>query len=466
MTFRGRLLSAATLVTLVTLGIALAAIYLSVNDSQEDQLDAALLHEALEEARESASKGGDELVISSRPGPMANDVGPLTKFAVIYGPDSRVIAATPAFGGNVPPAGFWHHPLGEPFNAWIGKEHLRAVRVPVPGHEGVVLVLAAPRADLDGDARFLARANLLILGIAVIWTVGLGGWLLRRLTRDHDRIIAVARRVAAGDLTARVGAGSNDREIAQLGRDIDEMIERIGQLVVSQQRFIAHAAHELRSPLTTLYGELSLALRKERSAAAYRLAVEEALASTRQLRDLTEDLLTLARLGAGQTQPPEPVHVLEVAKTALQSVGGLLAQRPLEVSVKGDALLVAGHPRDLERLLRNLLENALQHAKQRVEVTVQAEPTPLVRVIDDGPGILPEDLPRIFEPFYRGARDRADRNTGTGLGLAIASEIARLHGATLQASNGTTGATFVLQFQAAVSSGSSTNTSPPSITTG
>lgn len=467
MTFRGRLLSAATLVTLVTLGIALVAIYLSVNDSQEDQLDAALLREAYEEARETASKGGDELVISSRPGPMANDVGPLTKFAVIYGAESQVIAATPAFGNDVPPAGFWRHPLGEPFNAWIGKEHLRAVRVPVPGHEGVVLVLAAPRADLDGDARFLARANLLILGIAVIWTVGVGGWLLRRLTRDHDRIIAVARRVSAGDLTARVGAGSHDREIAQLGRDIDEMIERIGLLVVSQQRFIAHAAHELRSPLTTLYGELSLALRKQRTADEYRAAMEEALASTRQLRDLTEDLLTLARLGAGPLQPGVRVPLRSVVDAAVASVGGLLAERPVRVVVQGDDVAVEGQARDLERLLRNLIENAIQHASSEVMVTLTALPDPRVLVTDDGPGIQAEDLPRIFEPFYRGARDRAERNAGTGLGLAIASEIARLHGATLGASTTARGAAFVVQFQAsAASSGSSMNTSPASTTTG
>jgi two-component system heavy metal sensor histidine kinase CusS len=448
MTFRGRLITAATLVTLLTLGIALGAIYLSVNDSQQDQLDAALVHEAREEAQESASQGGDELVISQRPGPMANDVGPLTKYAVIYGPDGRVIAATPSFAGDVPPATTWRHRLEEPFNAWVGKEHLRAVRVAVPHHPGTILVLGAPRADLDGDATFLARAMLLVLGTAVVWTITLGTWLIHRLTRDHDRIIAVARLVAAGDLSARVGRRGPDREIAQLGHDIDEMIERLSLLVASQQRFIAHAAHELRSPLTTLYGELSLALRKDREAEAYRKAIVEALASTKQLKDLAEDLLALARLGAGPAEVPAHVSLLALAHEAASASAWVATPRQVVIQVSGQEAMVAGQPRDLLRLLRNLLENAARHATPSGRVTVEVQHDgsyATVTVMDDGVGVQPQDRERLFEPFFRGNEDRAGGEGGAGLGLAIAAEIARLHGGSVQLLASDQGATFAVR---------------------
>jgi two-component system heavy metal sensor histidine kinase CusS len=441
------LVTAASAVSLLTLGAALTAIYLSVNYAQQIQLDDALLAEAQEEASEAASQGGDKLVISNRPGPMANDVGPLTKYAAIYAPDGRVLASTPTFRGQPPPADAWSTSRNTPFDAWANGEHLRAVRVSVPDYPGTHLLLAAPCADLDGDASFLGNAMLLILGVAVVWTIALGWWIVHRLTRDHDRIIAVARRVAAGDLSARVGRGGHDREIAQLAHDIDEMIERLSHLVGSQQRFIAHAAHELRSPLTTLYGELSLALRKERDTAAYRATIEEALASTRRLKDLAEDLLALARLGAGPVELFEPVDLRVVAERAIDESAWICRPRQVNVVFDGQPVTVAGHERDLARLVRNLVENAGHHARREVSVCVRLDgPAASLRVSDDGEGVRDEDRERLFEPFYRGATDRSQADSGgAGLGLAIAREIARMHGGELRLLASETGAVFELR---------------------
>jgi two-component system heavy metal sensor histidine kinase CusS len=288
----------------------------------------------------------------------------------------------------------------------------------------------------------------LVLGTAVVWTIALGTWLIHRLTRDHDRIIAVARQVAAGDLSARVGRRGPDREIAQLGHDIDEMIDRLSLLVASQQRFIAHAAHELRSPLTTLYGELSLALRKDRDADTYREAIAEALASTRQLKDLAEDLLALARLGAGPAEVPVHVTLLALAKEAAVASAWVATPRNVVIQVSGRDVTVAGQPRDLVRLLRNLLENAARHAAPSGQVTVAIQDDgqwATVTVADDGLGVQPQDRERLFEPFYRGSEDRAGGVGGAGLGLAIAAEIARLHGGSVQLLAGDQGATFVVR---------------------
>ena len=110
----------------------------------------------------------------------------------------------------------------------------------------------------------------LVFIVAVAWTVGVATWMVRMLTRNQRRIAEVVRRVAAGDLSARVGALEASGDEARLVRDLDDMIERLSNLFSAQRVFIAHAAHELRSPLTALYGELALALRRSRDAEEYR----------------------------------------------------------------------------------------------------------------------------------------------------------------------------------------------------
>ncbi|MBK9263660.1 MAG: HAMP domain-containing protein [Polyangiaceae bacterium] len=185
--------------------------------------------------------------------------------------------------------------------------------------------------------------------VAVAWSVLLATWIVRRLTREHEAITLVVRRVAAGDLAARVATRSGDAETAQLGRDINEMIERLDVLVASQQRFIAQAAHELRSPLTTLYGELSHALRKARDAETYRKAIEEAHDAARRLKLVTEDLLALARLGSDVRDPPEAVDVLQRVHAATDAVAWEAKERDTTIEVRGAAVSVMGHSRNIER---------------------------------------------------------------------------------------------------------------------
>jgi len=430
MSLRTRFVGAVSVMTMVTLGGAFAAISVAVNAFQERQLDEALRAEAAEEAREASALGGDELAISDRPGPAANDVGPLTKYGAIFAPDGRVLAATPTFYDEPPLL----ESLGEGgrrcFDLWFRREHLRGVLVPIPGHPGTRLLLAAPRADLDGDSSFLARVMFIVFFVAVGWTALLATWIVRRLTREHAAITLVARRVTAGDLSARVAPSTGDAEIAQLGRDINEMIERLDVLVSSQQQFIAQAAHELRSPLTTLYGELSHALRKGRDAEAYRRAIEEALGAARRLKLMTEDLLALARLGADVRDLPERMSVLERVRAAAEGVTWEAQERSTQLSIRGVDARISGHPRNIERLLRNLIENAVRHSPVggTVEVVVERRGDAIeVAVSDEGPGIPEADRERIFEPFYRGVRERAEDMPGAGLGLTIARQIARSH---------------------------------------
>jgi len=451
MSLHTRYVVAISAITLVTLGGAFAAVSISVNASQQRQLDLALAEEAREEAAEAAVLGGDELAISDRPGPAANDVGPLTKYGALYGPDGTIIAQTESWQGR-PPALAELGPVGAPsFDLWSDEEHLRGSLVEIPAHPGVTMLLAAPRGDLDGDARFLMRAMAAVFGIALLWTILVAVAVVRRLTHGHQRIAAVARRVAAGDLDARIRMQRGDPEVVQLAQDLDTMIGRLGLLIGSQQRFIANAAHELRSPLTTLYGELSHALRRARDNAEYERVIREALAATQRLRRLTEDLLEVARVGAIE-MATQQVDLRELSEEAAALVTVEAEAREVRILWDGPSSRVLGHGNDLVRLLRNLLENAVRHSPAGGRVTVRYQDLGRhieVSVRDEGPGLAEVDRERIFEAFYRGAHERATNDSGTGLGLTIAQEIARAHGGELRLVDRGPGACFVLELPAA-----------------
>lgn len=430
MSLRVRYTAAISAITLVTLGGAFAAVSQAVNASQERQLDLALVHEAREEAAEADALGGDELAISGRPGPAANDVGPLTKYAIIYDRAGAVIDQTPSWRRHPPARASLPAPGSPCFDLYSEEEHLRAVHVDLLAHPGVSLLLAAPRTDLDGDARFLARAMATAFGIAALWTVLVALVVVGRLTRAHRMIADVARRVAGGDLDARIRLQRGSSEVVQLARDLDAMIDRLGLLLGHQQRFIANAAHELRSPLTTLYGELSHALRRSREPAEYERAIREALDSTARLRRMAEDLLAVARMGADGDGPTEPVMLAEVTEEAIALVRAEADRAGVAIVREGPDARLLARPPDLVRLVRNLLENAIRHSPPRGRVTLRARATAEhveLRVIDEGHGVAPAERERIFEAFYRGAPERA-AGGGTGLGLTIAREIARAHG--------------------------------------
>ncbi len=453
MSFRSRLVGAVSGVTVLTLGGAFFAVLQLMNGEQQRQLDVALRAEARQEAREAAHGGdGAALMISDGPGPYGNDIGPLTKYGAIFAGDGRLLSSTETFNGRVPRLDDLRHPPGECFDLWFHREHLRAVLMDVPGHPGNLLMLAAPRLDLDSDAAFLRRAMIIVFAVAVAWAVALAMWIVRRLTRGHAAVAGVARRVADGDLSARVQPDASDPEMAQLARDVNQMIERLAKLLQTQEEFITHAAHELRSPLTTLNGELSHALRKARDSDGYRLAIASALESAQRLKGLAENLLSLARIDGTADEPRDPLWLNEVIEHARRAVAPEAEGGGVSIEIDDEACAVTGNARDLERLFCNLLENAIRHSPRNGLVRVEIARAPSgrrveVRIADDGHGIAAVERERVFEPFYRSPG--AYGIPGHGLGLAIARKIARAHGGEVRLGDSDKGACFVVDMPAA-----------------
>jgi len=425
MTVYARMTLALTLLTVVTLGVAFAAISAILDRYQERQLDHALLAVARAEAAEAPA---NRFSFSARPGPAANDVGPLEKYGVIYDERGTVLAATQPFDARQPPLReFRAARPSVPFDFAFGDGRYRGVVVPVPRYPSRHVLLAASREDLDGDSRFLRRAMAIALAVSVAWLVGAIAWLVRKSMREHRRIAETLHRIASGDVDARVPAEVSDRELRRLGSDIDEIAERLAKLVQQQRRFIAHAAHELRSPLAALYGEIQQALRRERSPEDYRRSLTFLLKASGRLKQLADDLLELAR-AEQLPKRPIPVSAATTLADVVESLEPLAKGKNVVIERGPEDALVCATPDDVGRILRNLLDNAIRHSPEGgiVRLGVEAGDPVRVHVHDQGPGVPASERESIFEPFYRARAARADTE-GAGLGLAIARELARKH---------------------------------------
>ena len=340
---------------------------------------------------------------------------------------------------------------GAAFDLTVRERPLRGVIVPLSGRR--VLLYAASREAVDEDLRFLLRVLPVLFLAALACTAVVSSWLGRRLAGDVVRIGEVARAVTDGNLAARVGENARGaRETYELGKDLDEMVARLAALLEAQRRFAVDAAHELRSPIATLRGEIQLALRRDRSAESYRKILEELLGDVEALTRLAEDLLALSR-AEGVQAASEQATAREIVDDALWMAQGLLSDCGATCQViereGAGAVHVRGSRGELARVVRNLLDNAIRYGARggpiAVELSADAEHVH-VAVVDHGPGVSPGEREAIFSAFHRGAQGLRAGKDGAGLGLFIAREIARAHrGDVTIDSQVAEGARFVLE---------------------
>lgn len=316
-----------------------------------------------------------------------------------------------------------------------------ALSVVVPGAVAGAVYAHYPRAL----AHPFDLALLVAAGASSIWGIALSTWLVVRVTRAHDAIVAVTGRVVAGDFEARVAKVSPSGRDGDIGRAIDATIAALDRLATSQRHFVAHAAHGLRRPVEALRDELTPLARGEEASAD---AAGRAWESAHRLVLLADDLLAVDRIGVTLRDPA--VHSLrEVSLAALEPIRADARARGVTLGVDGDGR-VRGRASDLQRLVRHLLENAVRHSPSGAPVRVIIRDDPpcvTLRVRDQGPGIAAADRARVFEPFALAAAVRDDPSKG--LGLAIVREIARAHGgdATLDPPDpARRGATFAVRF--------------------
>jgi len=293
--------------------------------------------------------------------------------------------------------------------------------------------------------------------IAVI-SSGLVCYLLARsMTRPVTRLRQAAQSLAAGDLTARTGApaGGPRGEMVELMRDFDRMAERIEGLVDSQSRLLKDVSHELRSPLARL--SVALGLARQRATPEVESSLNRIELEADRLNQLIQRLLTISRLESGtdglrRTRLSLRELVEQVAHDAEYETPGRGCRVTAITSPDAadtdeneyDEFLVDGDPDLLRSAVENVVRNATRYTTEGTTVEVRLERQQaangdgeeiIVRVLDCGPGVPDQALPKIFEPFYRLDDARNRQTGGAGLGLSIADRAIRLHGGQLRASN-------------------------------
>jgi signal transduction histidine kinase len=284
------------------------------------------------------------------------------------------------------------------------------------------------------------RSTLASLGL-FLGVTGLSIWLIaallcRRLSRRAlaplSRMVASARGLDATDPGWFLEEAGTGDELDELGHAFNDLLSRLSVAFQRYRRFSSDASHQLRTPLTALIGQIEVALRQQRTPEEYRRVLWSALDQSVHLAQIVESLLFLARAEADAALPEVQVLDLHEWAAAYLSAPTLLVPADRIVHQRGDApVFVLAHPPLLGQLLGNLLDNSVKYGGSHAPIVVETGAegdSALLAVRDEGPGIPPDDLPHILEPFYRSARARRQVGQGVGLGLAVVDRIARALG--------------------------------------
>jgi signal transduction histidine kinase len=365
---------------------------------------------------------------------------------VVYDSQSRVVMASDP-GGRVER---WPVAPRDALNRAIdGRENQAVVRqgtrrtlvmlFPLESGDGSllgVLEVAGSLELVDSVRTQLSIALGVGMLLAVLVAGALSGLAGRLALGPLERMVRVTRHIAGGDLTVRVKLQRGD-EVGELAAAFDQMVERLEAAFAAQRQLVSDAAHELRTPLNGLAGTLEIVqvglARGDLDGARRLLASVEG--ELDRLGRLVNDLLTLSSLDERSPAPMGPVALVPVLRDVVRRARILAPDHEI-VTRLDQPLTVVGNRDQLERIFTNLLDNAVKYTPSpgHVEVALgvvgsRAE----VTVADSGRGIPPDELPHIFDRFYRADRARARQHGGAGLGLAIVQAIVSAHGGQIAA---------------------------------
>lgn len=346
--------------------------------------------------------------------------------------------------------------------AAFGRHPQEAVSYSTPVEQDgqVVATLQAEVPAVGVDRGFLRLFNLTLAVAGIVSVLGIvlvATWIAGRLTRPLHDVADAARRLEAGDSTARA-SGGDDRESAELAEAFNAMADRLERSEMLRRRAASDIAHDLATPATVLESQLQAMVDGVIPTDGTNL--EAARSTAAALGGVVADIGDLARSEAAPLQArPEAVDLALALPDIAASLDGARRARDIRVEVTAGAAVVAwADPGHLGRAIRNVVANAIAHSPSGGTVTVAAERVGGVirlRVTDQGPGIAPADVEHVFERFYRADAARATdpatgRPAGLGLGLTIARELLAANGGRIGVERtGPSGTTFLIEVPAA-----------------
>jgi signal transduction histidine kinase len=336
---------------------------------------------------------------------------------------------------------------------WNGVTYraMRATHVPVLDREvganfrpqTLTIVYAAPMLAIQSQTRhaaeFITIGSIILLAV----TLPLALWGIRRGLDPLNQLAAQAAQVSVKNWEFRPpGAASQTEELIPLTNAMTTMVERLRQSFLLQGQFLGNAAHELKTPVAILKSTLQSLLYRERSPAEYRKGLEGSLEDLGRLEQLLQYMLRLARaeqwaIGPQGRELPA-VDIGATCQNVIERLRSLADSRHMRIELSANGpVMFRADPEDLQLVWTNLLENAVRYSNPGSSVEVMVSRNnggpAQVEFHDHGPGIPAEELPHIFERFYRGDPSRTRSTGGFGLGLAIAKALVEAYGGTIRA---------------------------------
>ncbi|RDB06792.1 sensor histidine kinase [Runella aurantiaca] len=427
----------AVLVASIMLAFSLSVYYL-YNQFREQEFNKRLRDKALTTVRLFEDVGGitEELLHDIE----RNDLTTMYKEEVtVYDSNNKIVYDSGKEPYIITPQLLAQAREGIDFSLRDGEKEIIGVRYVDKRKQ--VLVVVAYAIDVYGFSKLERLRNILITGWAVsLLLVILAGWLFASdALRPVSDIIEQVKNISARNIDERLKARRHKDELGQLVATFNDLLSRLEEAFSSQRNFVSHASHELRTPLTIMMGQLEVALLQKRTVEDYQQTIKDAIEEVKKMRDLINGLLELARINNDIFQLHfRPLNIDDLLWQVRES---LLIQFPdyniqiefdesqeeeTEFKIKGDKSL-------LKMAFQNIMENACKYSEdQRVNVSLLAHADTIrISFSDRGIGISEEDLPHIFEPFYRG--DSSKSRKGHGIGLALTQRIIQLHNGSIRA---------------------------------
>jgi heavy metal sensor kinase len=321
----------------------------------------------------------------------------------------------------------------------VGKHPVRVVTYPIMSGDSLVNILQVG-TSMEGKEEILhGTIYVFIFGgpIAVLFAGVIGWFLAGKVLSPVDNITQMARKLGAENLNERLAIPGPKDEIGRLAATFNEMIARLERSFNKTRQFTADASHELKTPLTIMKGEIEVALKSERSVEGMKEALTSALEEVDRMADIVTNLLDLARVDVDRGAMEKSEVMLDHIVTRQFERGIKLAvERGVALElVECEAAPVWGDTVSIGQVIFNLIDNALKYTHEggKVEVSLRSEgDSAVLTVSDTGVGIGAEDIPHLFDRFYRVDKARTREAGGAGLGLSICNNIVESHGGRIE----------------------------------
>ncbi len=440
-----------TLITLALLAVTISALYYALLKSLEEE-DTLFLTEKVVRLQEILDSDTVDLKLVESEIRKGADLQFVKYYIHVLDSAGRIYARTDSTTESPPPAvfeGITANPVTQQtiIKKMLSKDRSYLLLSTRAGRDSRYLIQAA--LDVSRETAIVRRYRFMaesILLISILISAAAGAALARRAMRPLARITTVIQQIKATHLGERVNPDQWPRELTVLATSFDDMLDRLQDSFSRLSHYSADLAHELRTPINNLIGEAEVMLAKPRTPLQYQQNIESSLEEFTRLGHMIDSLLFLAKAESTDIKvDPVQLDAAAQAHAVVDYFDELFQENNIRLTIRGNATLHAD-PLLFRRALSNVVSNALRYTTEggsvNISIDQDAQKNTFFTVSDTGIGIYPEDIPNIFNRFFRAESARTLDATGSGLGLAIVKSIMDLHGGTVNiqsvASSGTT----------------------------